>query len=280
VALAAAMGTRQAITVGVAAIAIYILPVVYATPEHLMINAQRAIALGATSILISVAMRRTVSALTVTVRRLGAALAHDRRRTRQVAAVESVGRLLAATGPEQQTLDRVVGLLRQGLGYDFVSLYLGTSNRMRLEAQIGYDTVIEEFDGTRGVLGRVMRTKALAFVPDASVDPDYLSAAGTVKAEISAPLLIGDELVGIVNVEARATAELDQSDVETMTLVAERLASALALARERERLASRMELFQRLTAFAATVNGTLDPEMLQQEIVEGVRRALFASTVA
>ena len=280
VALAAAMGTRQAVTVGVAAIAIYLLPVVYATPEHLMINAQRAIALGATSILISVAMRRTVSALTVTVRRLGAALAHDRRRTRQVAAVESVGRLLAATGPEQQTLDRVVGLLRQDLGYDFVSLYLGTSSRMRLAAQIGYDTVIDEFDGTRGVLGRVMRTKTLAFVPDASVDPDYLSAAGTVKAEISAPLLISNELVGIVNVEARATAELDQSDVETMTLVAERLASALALARERERLASRMELFQRLTAFAATVNGTLDPEMLQQEIVEGVRSVLFASTVA
>ena len=280
VALAAAMGTRQAVLVGVASMAIYILPVVYATPEHLMINAQRAIALGATSILISIATRRSVSALTVTVRRLGAALAHDRRRTRQVAAVESVGRLLAATGPESQTLDRVVNLLRQDLGYDFVSLYLGTSSRMRLVAQIGYDTVIEEFDGTKGVLGRVMRTRTLAFVPDATVDPDYLSASGIVQSEISAPLLVGDELVGIVNVEARATAELDQSDVETMSLVAERLASALALARERERLASRMELFQRVTAFAAAVNGTLDPEMLQQEIVEGVRNVLFASTVA
>jgi len=279
VALAAAMGTRQAVMVGAAVIAIYILPV-YATPEHLMLNTQRAIALAATAILISVGTRRTVSALTVTVRRLGTALAHDRRRSRQVAAVESVGRLLAATGPEPETLDRVVSLLREDLGYDFVSLYLGTSSRMRLAAQRGYETTIDEFDGTQGVLGRVMRTRTIAFVADVGADPDYLSAAGIVRAEISAPLLVAGELVGIVNVEARATAELDQSDVETMSLVAERLASALALARERERLATRMELFQRLTAFAVTVNGTLDPEMLEQEIVEGVRRVLFASTVA
>ena len=279
VALAAAMGTRQAMIVGAAVIAIYVLPV-YATPEHLMLNTQRAIALAATAILISVGTRRTVSALTVTVRRLGTALAHDRRRSRQVAAVESVGRLLAATGPEPETLDRVVSLLREDLGYDFVSLYLGTSSRMRLAAQRGYETTIDEFDGTQGVLGRVMRTRTIAFVADVGADPDYLSAAGIVRAEISAPLLVAGELVGIVNVEARATAELDQSDVETMSLVAERLASALALARERERLATRMELFQRLTTFAVTVNGTLDPEMLEQEIVEGVRSVLFASTVA
>ncbi|MDQ1703132.1 MAG: hypothetical protein QOF57_2384, partial [Frankiaceae bacterium] len=176
VALAAALGTRQAVIVGVAAIAIYVLPVVYATPEHLVVITQRAIALAATSILISIGTRRTISALTVTVGRLGAALAHDRRRSRQVAAVESVGRLLAATGPKSDTLDRVVDLLREDLGYDFVSLYLGTSTGMRLAVHRGYETVIEEFDGSSGVVGRVMRTRALTFVPDVSVDPDYLSA--------------------------------------------------------------------------------------------------------
>ena len=280
VALAAVQGTRQAIIVGVAAIAIYLLPVVYAGPEHLTAYTQRAIALAATSIIISIGTRRTVSALTITVRRLGASLAQDRRRSRQVAAVESVGRLLAATGPEAETLERVVTLLRDDLGYDFVSLYLGTSNRMRLAAQRGYDAPIEEFDGTSGVLGRVMRTQALMFVPDVSADPDYLSADGTVRAEISAPLLAAGDIVGIVNVEAAVTSELDQSDVETMSLVAERLASALALARERDRLASRAEMFQRLTVFATAVNGTLDSERVQQEIVDGVSTVLAASTVA
>ena len=69
---------------------------------------------------------------------------------------------------------------------------------VRLAVHRGYETVIEEFDGSSGVVGRVMRTRALTFVPDVSVDPDYLSAAGTVRAEISAPLIAEGELLGVV----------------------------------------------------------------------------------
>jgi diguanylate cyclase (GGDEF)-like protein len=279
VALAAAQGARQAILVGAAAIALYFLPVLTAAPDHLTVDLQRAVALAGTAVLLSIGTRRSISALTVTVRRLGTSLARDRRRSRQVAAVERVGRLLAATGPTSETLEQIVALLRGELGYDFVSLYLGDSARMRIAAQAGYETVIDEFDGTIGVMGRVMRTKALAFVPDVTSDPDYVSAAGIVRSEVSAPLLAAGRLLGIVNVEARATAELDASDVEAMQLVAERMASALALAGERERLGARAELFRRLTSFATAVNATLDPERVHQAIVDGLADLLAAESV-
>ncbi|HEX2753907.1 MAG TPA: sensor domain-containing diguanylate cyclase [Candidatus Limnocylindrales bacterium] len=279
VALAAAQGTRQALLVGSAAIALYLLPVLAATPDNLTLDAQRAVALGGTAILLSIGTRRSISALTVTVRRLGASLARDRRRSRQVAAVESVGRLLASTGPAPETLARIVGLLRDDLGYDFVSIYLGSAARVWIAAQAGYDTVIDEFDGSAGVIGRVMRTNALAFVPDVAADADYLSAADVVMAEISAPLVVDDELVGIINVEARAPADLDASDVGTMRLVAERMASALALAGERERLAARAELFRRLTSFATAVNATLEPDRVQQAIVDELADVLAADSV-
>ncbi len=279
VALAAAQGARQAALVGAAAVSLYLLPVLSATSDNFTIDAQRAVALSGTAILLSIGTRRSISALTRTVRRLGAALARDRRRSRQVAALENVGRILASTGPTAQTLERIVGLLRDDLGYDFVSLYLGSSDRVRLVAQAGYDTVIDTFDATTGVIGRVMRTRALAYVADVASDPDYLSADGAIRAEISAPLLVDDGLVGVVNVEARATVDLDASDVETMRLVAERLASALALAGEREHLAARAELFRRLTSFATAVNATLDPDRLHQSIVAELADLLAADTV-
>jgi diguanylate cyclase (GGDEF)-like protein len=279
VALAAAQSARHALVVGTAAISLYLLPVLSAPPEHLTIDAQRAVALGGTAVLLSIGTRRSISALTVTVRRLGTALARDRRRSRQVAAVESVGRLLALTGPSSATLDRIVTLLLDDLGYDFVSIYLGSSTRMRLAAQRGYETVIEEFDGSTGVLGRVMRTKTLAFVPDVANDHDYKSASSIVQSEISAPMLAAGELLGIVNVEARGSAQLDRSDVETMSLVAERMASALSLAAEREHLAARAELFHRLTSFAVAVNGTLEPARVHQSIVDEVRAIVAADTV-
>ena len=48
---------------------------------------------------------------------------------------------------------------------------------MRLGAQRGYDEVIETFDGTVGVVGRVMRTGDPQFVPDVTVDPEYRAAS-------------------------------------------------------------------------------------------------------
>jgi diguanylate cyclase (GGDEF)-like protein len=279
VALAAAQGARQAFLVGAAAIALYLVPVLSASADDLTIDAQRAVALGGTAVLLSIGTRRSISALTVTVRRLGTSLARDRRRSRQVAAVEGVGRLLAATGPTPEAMERIVSLLRDDLGYDFVSIYLGSSTRVRLAAQRGYDQVIEEFDATSGVIGRVMRTHALAFVPDVTNDPDYLSASGIVHSEISAPLIAGDELLGVVNVEARPTAQLDRSDVETMRLVADRMASALALAHERERLAERAERFRQLTTFATAINATLEPARVHQAIVDGLRGLLGADSV-
>ena len=280
VALAAAEGTRQAILVGAAAIILYLLPVLTASPDNWTIDAQRAVALGGTAVLLSIGTRRSISALMVTVRRLHTSLARDRRRSRQVAAVESVGRLLAATGPAPETLERIVALLREDLGYDFVSIYLGSSSSVRLAAQRGYDTVIDEFDGSSGVIGRVMRSREVAFVPDVAADPDYRAASGIVRSEVSAPMVADGELLGVMNVEARATAQLDRSDAETMSLVAERMASALALARERERLAARAERFRRLTAFATAVNATLDPARVHQAIVDELLDVFAADSVA
>ena len=97
--------------------------------------------------------------------------------------------------------------------------------------------------------------------------------AGAVTSEICAPLLVDDELLGVVNVEA-THGTLDDTDFGSVQLVADRLASALALARERRSLAERADLFQRLTAFGASVTGSLDAETLYPAIVDGVRNVL------
>jgi diguanylate cyclase (GGDEF)-like protein len=279
VAFAAVHGAKSAVIVGGLALAAYLVPVLYATPEQGAATTQRAVALAVTAVVLSIGTRRTVSALTLTMAKLGRSHARDRRRSRQVAAVEAVGRLLAARGPIPEALDRVVRLLRDDLGYAFVSLYLGDSSLVRLAAQGGYTSVIETFDGTAGVVGRVMRTRAVAFVADVTRDPDYVSASDRVGAEISVPLLVDDDLIGVVNVEATPTSGLDASDVETMTLVAERLASALALAREREALADRAEVFRRLASFSSAVNGTLDPVGLHRAIVETLTTVVAADVV-
>ena len=164
-------------------------------------------------------------------------------------------------------------LLHQNLGFSHVSIYLVDDDKLRLGAQRGYDHPIETFDGSVGVIGRVIRNRRAELVTDLAHDPDFVDVAGDVTSEICAPLLSDDELLGVVNVETTRGA-LDETDLGSVLLVADRLASALALARERRSLAERVELFQRLTEFGASVTGSLDAATLYPAIVDGVRKVL------
>ena len=272
VTMAAAYGAREAWFIGSLSGVSYLAGAL-ATGERVEDAIQRGLAMAAVSIVLIIGTRRTMSSLEQTLHRLRRTMSESRRRSRQVEAVEAVGRALAARGPETHTLDQVMELLRHDLGYTHVSLYLVEGGTLRLAAQRGYAEPILSFDGSSGVIGRVFRTHKAELVTDTARDPDFLAPAPEVTSEICAPLLVGDDLLGIVNVET-ANATLDETDLGSVLLVADRLASALALARERRWLAERADLFQHLASFGGSVTGSLDAETLYPTIVGGIRRVL------
>jgi len=272
VTMAAAYGGREALIIGALAAVGYFGPAIV-SGEHLDNVLQRGMVLITVCVLLIVGTRQTVSKLEQALHRLRLTMGDARRRNRQVEAVEAVGRTLAARGPEAETLEQVMDLLHDNLGYSHVSIYLVDGAVLRLGAQRGYEHPIETFDGTSGVIGRVMRTHRPELITDVTRDPDFVDAAGDVTSEICAPLLVDNELLGAVNVESNR-AGIDETDLNSLLLVADRIASALALARERRLLAERADLFQRLTAFGNVVTGSLDADTLYPTIVGGVRHVL------
>jgi diguanylate cyclase (GGDEF)-like protein len=284
IAMAAAMGSRQAFVVGavtvIAAIVIYSVPA-FATPQIQSGLLQRGIALAATAVVLAVGTRRTIAMLERAIKHAQDATEGLRRRSRQMAAVEEVGRLLATDGPTTNALEAVMQLLVDRFGYRYVSIYILDGDLMRLRAQRGYDEVIETFDGTIGVVGRVMRTGEPELVPDVSLDPEYRAASPDVRSEVSIPLRAGDTMIGVLNVESgHDDPPLDEGDRDTLVLIGDRVAGALALAREREALSERAELFARLAAFGSAINASLDPDTAYTAIVESVATALQTDVVA
>ena len=284
IAMAAAMGSRQAIVVGavtvIAAIVIYSVPA-FATPQIQSGLLQRGIALAATAVVLAVGTRRTIAMLERAIKHAQDATEGLRRRSRQMAAVEDVGRLLATDGPTTNALEAVMQLLVDRFGYRYVSIYILDGDLMRLRAQRGYDQVIETFDGTIGVVGRVMRTGEPELVPDVSLDADYRAASPDVRSEVSIPLRAGDTMIGVLNVESgHDDPPLDEGDRDTLVLIGDRVAGALALARERDALSERAELFTRLAAFGSAINASLEPDTAYTAIVESVATALQTDIVA
>src|SRR5688572_8408576 len=279
VALAAVFGTRQAIVLGAAAMAAFL--VVAVTSSSVLPGVlHRGVALAVTMIVLAIGTRRVVTSLERAVAHARAASAGQRRRASQMAAVEAVGRALTAKGPTQAALEDVMDLLVAHFGYRYVSIYTVDGSLMRLGAQRGYGDVIESFDGSIGVVGRVMRTGKPELVRDISTDPDYAAANTDVSSEVSVPLAVDGVMLGVLNVESGDNYQLDDGDLDTMTVVGDRVAAALALGRERQALQARAELFGRLASFGSAINASLEPATAHESIIGAVADVLEVDITA
>jgi diguanylate cyclase (GGDEF)-like protein len=273
VAMAAVLGTRQAIVLGGAAM----LAFSFAVSTSEVVNPgmlHRGVALLVTMAVLTIGARRTVMSLERAVAHARSASAGQRRRARQMAAVEAVGRALTTKGPTRAALDDVMEVLTSRFGYRYVSIYTVDGPLMRLGAQRGYTDPIESFDGSIGVVGRVMRTGKPELVRDVTTDPDYAVANADVSSEVTIPLAVDGAMLGVLNIESPARAPLDEGDLDTMTVVGDRVAAALALARERELLQERAELFGRLARFGSAINASLDTATAYESIIGAVAEVL------
>ncbi len=271
--VAAAVGAGEGLLVLVI-VAFARLAVLVSGPAQATAVTEQGLVLGVVGVILAVGTRRTVSSLGLALDRLRTLNATERGRNRQIAGLDAVGRTLAANGPEPAALQAVMDLLTGPFGYSHGSIYLGEAlggspTELHMGAAYGYATPIPTFDGSKGVIGRVIRTGRPALVPDVTADPDYIGAASAQLSEICVPLLASDELLGIVNVESDRVV-LGEHDLDIIRLVADRLAAALTLSRERRRLAERVRLFQLVVNFGAVVNSSLDGTILYDRIVAGL----------
>ncbi|MGQ0609457.1 MAG: diguanylate cyclase [Chloroflexota bacterium] len=279
VAAAAAAGTAQ----GGAAAAIA--AVVLLGPELADLGsasaiALRGVALAGVTLVIAFGTRRIVRALEASATAARSAVIAERRRGRQISALESVGRLLAAGGPTTELIERVVDVIVQRFGYPYVSVYLGDADAVHLVAQRGYVEVLASFDASTGVAGRVMRSGDLAFVPDVRSDPDYVAGTLNATSLISAPLAVDGRLLGLLNVETSGSRRLDQTDRSLVVIIASRIATAVALGRDRQALAARADLFRDVEAFGRDVTSSLALEPLAEMIIDATGRVVSADTLA
>ena len=277
VALAAATGGRGPTLIAVAGMGLILAPLALPTVEGFARQEVSAVAMAA--VVVAIGSRRVVANLERSSTRLRRANNRARRRARELAAVESVGSLLAREGPTPDTLDQVMGLLETTFGYQYPSVYIWDGTALQLGAQRNYQFPIQTVTPDKGILGRVVRSREAVFLMDARNDPEFLSADPNVVSEISIPLETNGELLGILNVETSGDHHLDEDDFATMQIVADRLSAALALGRERQKLTERAALLDRLTAFATVLGSSLDPATMEDEVATGAATVIPADSV-
>ena len=155
------------------------------------------------------------------------------RQARELALLDQVRTALAQELDPATTYRTVVEATARTFGYAHVGLYLRHGEDLVLQHQIGYpdhDT-LDSIPVSRGICGRVARSGEPAFLEDVWADPDFVGTKGDTDSEVCVPLVVGDEVAGVLNIESTNGVRLKLADLRLMQALATDVGIAIGRAR-------------------------------------------------
>ena len=206
--------------------------------------------------------------------------ARDRKRAE---ALETLNRILArfdGSQPVKDVIQSIVGDIASEFDITLVSMYLPDGEgRLSMVGVAGYDSPFHVIETGVGVIGRTAATRQTQFVPDALGDPDYRAARADVRSEVAAPILHGDELLGIVNFEGAEDHPIGPAQVALAEMVCHEIAGALRSARLDDERRDRLHAIEQVLAVSRSLVADLDRTRIVTSIVDVAAELLSADVV-
>jgi signal transduction histidine kinase len=151
------------------------------------------------------------------------------------------------TGVAAEDLDTSIPLMAEAIGRDLrfetFSILLRQADQLLVKGMYGLPFYDRPIPLGSGVTGAVAATGRAMAVQDVRQFPGYIEADPAIRSEMAAPMRIGDEVIGVVDVESREPNAFDDAALGVLT----RLADQIALVAHSNRLLSQQrETVQRL----------------------------------
>ncbi|MCB0194021.1 MAG: GAF domain-containing protein [Anaerolineae bacterium] len=198
------------------------------------------------------------------------------RRARQVQTVTYIAQKIATTPKLDDLFMQVVNLVQQQFGYyhahiytlegDYLMLKEGTGNVGQMMKAVNHKIPVIAL---KSLVARAAQTGYPVLIEDVTHDPGWLpnSLLPETKAEIAVPIKLGEDILGVLDVQNDTIGSLDEED----QILLMGLCGQIAVAINNRRLDDRRQeaednqrrLIQELDAFAHTIGYTLrDPVSL------------------
>jgi GAF domain-containing protein len=202
------------------------------------------------------------------------------RRLAQTQVLREVMLAAASTLDFDQVLERTIQVLNQRMEVEFLCVALPDPDRqdgLRLyPAQIGYAISADEvfLPMEKSVCGRVFQTGEPLCIGDVRQTPYYYEGSPEVRSELAVPIRVGDQVIGVLNVESREIDAFDEEDLTFYTAIAGQLGVALENARlyreERRRRQEAETLYRAVQALTTT----LDPQEVLDRILTELQQVV------
>ncbi|MDD4903306.1 MAG: diguanylate cyclase [Candidatus Bipolaricaulis sp.] len=151
-----------------------------------------------------------------------------------LARIYELGQRIAAATTVEQIVASTLDFLVEQFDYQLTSIFLQDRDERLSAAGVRgpYDSVGVasgwKLPEGKGIVSWVARNKRTAVVSDVYSDPRYLEGLPTTRAELAVPLLFGERLVGVLNIESDEAGFFDEEDRQLVEVIASHLATAIS----------------------------------------------------
>ena len=176
-------------------------------------------------------------------------------------------------------LNQVAELIKERYGFYFVGIFLLDESRTQLVARAGTGEVGQTLreQGHRqpvgqGVIGAAAQQQQAVCVADVRADPRFVPnlAIPETRSELALPLLLGETLLGVLDISSDAIAAFREEDVPVLQLLADQVTIAIQNAFLYEGEKARRLLAETLYEVGRALSRTLDLE----EVLDLILRQL------
>src|SRR5215469_17384932 len=124
----------------------------------------------------------------------------------KIAILYDASQAVLSTFELDEVLQRILVIARDFFHLQNVAILLFDKEKQELHPRcvIGWDPGTEtlRLPLHKGISGAAARQKKPIYAPDVSVDPQYVSSAKNTRSELAIPLMVQDEVVGVLDCQS------------------------------------------------------------------------------
>src|SRR5213592_1397448 len=140
----------------------------------------------------------------------------------KIAILYDASQAVLSTFELDEVLQQILIIARDYFHLPNVSILLldKETNELYVRSQIGWD---QKSDSVRvpigtGLIGTAAKEKRPVYVPDVSKDPRYLPCSKKTASELAIPLMVRDEVVGVLDCQSENVDHFDSETIDLLTL--------------------------------------------------------------
>jgi PAS domain S-box-containing protein len=126
----------------------------------------------------------------------------------------------------------------------------------------------------QGIIGSVARTGVARRVDDVRFDPDYFNGNPDTCSELCVPIMVGSQVIGVINLENEKIGSFTRADEHLVTAVAGELGTAIEKIRLLEEERSRRKELEALEDISAVLRTEEDKDKVLQAVLARIMSAL------